>query len=568
MNRLQTTSLNNFFGLFLNEFYEENKLFYQDSALTKTMILPNQIGSTNEFLHDVGDYIFRKEKCAIDLFRDKVEKSTDFFKQYCNFVRMIKINEEFKNFFETEKYIKLSEEIREWKAVYSKAMFDLIEDKNSRARELQSDLKREGMTPEEINNEISIYLANYRDPKNQGIMEDATNHIKGKEIELEKAIDDLGIPKTVLMVYNARLQCNNAEKHDAKTMLNMLVEDPRGAGYFEPMIRSNQATLKAIGKSIQLSKADKEQDKVEIGKEGIKVNVNEADAAKYIDQKTLPKNSKEVSDQEKTSILVDMQEKCANSKWSSWKCEVELEKAEKLYYQKKHDSKYEQMLKESEEKRLSNLKKFQRLGEDEKLELCKEGNVVKTATASELKSINFGGGVAGNYMFKGGSIGVDLEKSKGETDVSCISFSGIHALRVQYPWLEKGLYELDFNDKKTGVSLNKDDFQYETFQDFLLTRCMIPKSVIVGAGMRVHFSKKLLEESGITAHAGAEINHLLWSVKADTKAGYNHYSAQEQSFSLYEPDLLVVLGYELENLCPSKNSSFFQVECPSLHEEL
>ena len=155
-------------------------------------------------------------------------------------------------------------------------------------------------------------------------------------------------------------------------------------------------------------------------------------------------------------------------------------------------------------------------------------------------------------MFVAGQAAAKIEDTEASADSSCISFKGVHSIPLRYPYLEKNLYELDYQSNNHGVSLNVDDFRYNYFKDFILDRCIIPKAVIVGAGMRAHFKKDVLETFDFDPKISAEVNQLLWSAKVESKNGYSSYDPKTGGFDIYEPDMLVVLGYELEDLCKDR----------------
>ena len=188
--------------------------------------------------------------------------------------------------------------------------------------------------------------------------------------------------------------------------------------------------------------------------------------------------------------------------------------------------------------KLQELEKIKRFSENEKFEQCKGNKQVKYFSEHSLKL---------SEKSKEGIKAMDVAQG---VDASCVSFSGVYSIPLKYPWLNKEIYNLNFSNKKQGVWLDETGFS-DYSKDFLVDKCIIPKSVILGAGMRAHFKKGLLEAFDFDIkNVSAEVNEVLWNSKSESKNGYNYYDTETSSFSIYEPDLLVVLGYELEDLCP------------------
>ncbi|MBA8667536.1 hypothetical protein H1Q59_06505, partial [Holosporaceae bacterium 'Namur'] len=160
----------------------------------------------------------------------------DLPKAYCEYIRLFKTNNQYNNFFVSDIYRKLSEDILALKTNYFISSSQSLDDKSMRVRDLRQDLEEEGKSQVEINNEINIFLTNYNNQFSSWITGEAEKNIKAKEIELEKALSEAGIPMQQQLIYSARVQCNNAERNDAKTAFNMLVGDDRGVGKYEPLI--------------------------------------------------------------------------------------------------------------------------------------------------------------------------------------------------------------------------------------------------------------------------------------------------------------------------------------------
>lgn len=565
MSKFEKSQLTDLFGSFLNDFLEDH-LVYKDTLLTKTMVLPKIAGSVNAFAYDTADFIFKKKDKCGDINKTKFEKTLDFSKQYCNFVRTIKIDEEWDNFFLNEKYVTLSEQIKDWGVLYGEALFDLVENKKLALKSELKFMEQLGWDESRKTQELNSFLEDYRDPANAAKMDQATDNLKGLKIEREKMILESGVPQAAFMVYDARITCNDMEKHDAKNMNNMLVEGSMGTGgWFEPMIRVNKATLLTIGESLELSKAAQYANKIKEG-EIVANTFSNGKMEKYANEK-LPKGATTDVNSKKEAYDKKYAD-CAKKGYSNKNCEIELELIEKAFFTHKHDAQYEKYKAESEARREKNLERFEKFDEDDKMEQCTDNNYVKYFSSNSLKSHTSSSSISGNYLMFGASAALDIEDTKQTSDSSCISFASVSAIPLQYTWLNKDLYALNLKDTGSGVHLDMEHWLYHEYKDFILDRCIVAKSVIVGAGMRAHFKKNVLEMYDLDSKVSAEVGGLFWSAKAETQNGYSNYDKQTGGFDIYEPDLLVVLGYELENLCDKLHSTYLQEECPNYHYEL
>lgn len=562
MSKFEKSQLTNLFGAFINDFLEGN-IVYEDTLLTKTMLLPSIPGSVNAFAFDTGDYIFKKKNKCFDIDKTKFEKTMDFSKQYCNFIRTIKIDEEWENFFLSEQYVALSEQIKDWGVLYGEALFDLLENKKKALKDLMNTFEKMGWDEKRKTKETNAFLEDYRDPGNTAKMNQASDNMKGLNIEREKMILESGVPNAAFAVYDARITCNDMEKHDAKNMNNMLVEGSIcTGGWFEPMIRVNQATLLTIGESLELSKAAQHANKIKSGENAPNTFSNKA--IEKVGNEKLPKGAITNVD-EKRSAYDKKYAECQKKGHKSSTCEIELQLLEKAFFMYKNDAQMEKYLEETEARRQKNLEEFTKFDEDDKMDQCKDNNYVKYFSSNSLKSHTSSSSISGNYLMFGGSAALDIEDTKQTSDSSCISFASVSSIPIKYTWLNKDIYSLNLKDTGSGVHLDMEHWLYNDYKDFLIDRCMVAKSVIVGAGMRAHFKKTTLETFDLDSKVSAEIGGLMWSAKAETKNGYSHYDKKTGGFDIYEPDLLVVLGYELENLCAKVHEDYMAQVC---HTEL
>ncbi len=237
-------NLSSFFSEYLSKVYDCNNFYFEKSLSIHAGFSLDQAGSANQFLDNLGDYSFKRK------FNYTMEKIDGLFIKYCDFVHSIKINSKLENIFKNSTYQNLSKEILDLETEYSKAMFDKIENLNYKKLTFYKQLKEEGKTKDEIEENIEEFICSYRD-SNDYIIDDRNNRINFLKIQQEQIIEEQSFSKNALTIYNARVMCNLAKALDTKNPFNMMVSHSYGtSGSFKPIVRSSEAVLESVNYDI------------------------------------------------------------------------------------------------------------------------------------------------------------------------------------------------------------------------------------------------------------------------------------------------------------------------------
>lgn len=552
--------LKEFFGTFLQQFYSEEevgKKLYIDSFLQQSIVVPGKVSSVNHFLYNAANNYFIKEAGRF------VEKG-GIHGRYCSFIDSIKIEEKIKAVQEREDYQAAVIEYERAAGEHASVQDELEEKRDEGIKRIEKRLKVDAdASPEEkaqAKSEILTakkkFLMNFKDAGLAAKLsksKEAEDNAQKKMIMIE---DKYGATGDVKMVLRAKLKCKKSMEDEMKNTYNMGYEDVvAGFGEYVESISSNNQVLEQVGErvfkrlkineEIKNSLSDKngevarEKGATEPGTsrgvsdDGI-VRVNK----EYFNERNEIKNSKK-SDYEKKTALKNLREK-----WLSDSILANIEEG-----RSGADKRKEEAQKGMIEAQMKARNKYLELDNDEKLKECMENNIYQMFSKIHVESAKTEASVGGGALLWSASAAYTRDRTDASKDAACISFESVMKVPIRYNWLSKEvLKDIDYDRSSMSIKDESGGLKLSN-KEFLNNPCYVIKDMIIGTNLKSYFADEEIGElaSGFSAQASYDTG--LWSVKGGIARSQSEINKEQEKTGFNVPDYIVVLGYELEQVC-------------------
>jgi hypothetical protein len=225
--------------------------------------------------------------------------------------------------------------------------------------------------------------------------------------------------------------------------------------------------------------------------------------------------------------------------------------------------------------------RFDRLDEEQKMKCGANANFVYKLTEHYGSYFGSSTQVEARKFFDLGKVSASFDYGKANSGqkVGCLSFDNILKVPVRLPWLDKNIYNLRFDDEGNprddslkGIRVDTSHFKSMGLEGFTSKYCHVPMSVIIATKPMhyLNFAKMSSSSSELKVEAKTFLGFLGGSGGIEQS---NKWGAQEGydkgTYGRVE-DTFVILGYELDNICPELESSNEpeSILPPSYHDEL
>lgn len=207
-------------------------------------------------------------------------------------------------------------------------------------------------------------------------------------------------------------------------------------------------------------------------------------------------------------------------------------------------------------------KKFHALSEDQKLKCGANSQFSEKLTHEESSYFTTTSNMAAQGLLGLSKLQVGLERgtSKGSQQVGCVSFDNVLKVALRFPWLDEDIYRLEFKPDGEGAKEGTEGIRLDPQlidNNVLKSYCHIPSAVILGLKPMYYWNLQSARESN--THVDTQIKKGLGSLAGSSVHSDNSWGSlaedQNELFGRVE-DSFVILGYELENLCPLNSTLY------------
>lgn len=568
VNSNSKKTLNEFFSTFMQQFYKVEDVkekLYIDSFLQQSIIVPGRVSSVNHFLYNAANRYFTKEG-------DRFVEKGDVYASYCGFVDAIKVDERIKAVQERDDYQNALEKYTSAAQEHSKVQDELDEKRDEGIARIEKRLKvGADATPEEkraAQQEIlqakKKFIMNFKDPSLAARLSKAKGAEDNAQHQMIILEDKYGVTGDIKMVLRSKLKCKKAAKDEMKNAYNMGYEDAiAGFGEYVPSIGSNTNALEHVGervfKNIKINdeikaalqgKTDSKKPSAastttQSGSDNSQDKIVEANKEYFKEKQEIEGSQK--SPEQKASLLALLKQK--------WYDDSIL--ANIVEGRSGADKRKAEAQKGMIEAQMKARNKFLELDNDEKLEECMNNNIYHMFSKTHVDTAKTAASVGGGALLWSASAAYTRDRTDASKDAACISFESIMKVPVRYNWLSKNvLKDIDFDKSSMSISDESGGLKLNS-KEFLNTPCYIIKDIIIGTNMKSYFADETIGEIASSFSSEASYDTGLWSVKGGISRDAANINKEQEKTGFNVPDYIVVLGYELEQVCGLGSSSIF-----------